>query len=147
MKHYKRAKAHIDAFISRVDHPTLNWAWEIVVGVLEVVSIASSDSPLEEAMQETWAEFFDALNDGEATSVVHGCAMTLLEECPAAKVGELNAVIAEAERIGIEGARKRATTPKKPATAAKSKKAANATATPEPPKTGLRLVVNNTKRK
>lgn len=145
MKHYKRAKAHIDGFVKRVDDPTLNWAWEIAVGVVEVISVASSDSPLEESLQETWAEFFDALNDGEATFVMFGTVGTLREECPEEDRDEFDSVIAEAERIGIEGGRKRTTTPKKPTTASKAKKtAAEAPATPA---SGLRLVVNNTKRK
>lgn len=132
MKHYKRAKAHIGGFVERVNDPTFNWAWEIAVGVIDVVAVASSDSPLEVSMQETWSEFFDAINEGEATAVMHGCAGTLLDECPEDRRAEFYAALVEAGRIGAEGGRKR-----KPEVS------------PEPKKTtpAIRLVVNNTKRK
>jgi hypothetical protein len=89
VKHYKRAKAHITGFVERVNDPTLNWSWEVIVGVIDVIAVATTDVPLEESLQRVWAEFFDALNDGPATSIIHGCAETLLDECPDERRGEL----------------------------------------------------------
>lgn len=132
MKHHKRARAHIGGFVERVNDPTLNWAWEVSVGVLDVMTTASQTETLEEAAQETWRLFFEALRDGESMSVLFGTADQLFNDCPVDRQTEFSQVITEAYTIGTEGGRKR----KAPATRPETTKPAS-----------LRLVVNNTTRK
>jgi hypothetical protein len=130
VKHYKRAKAHIDGFVKRVNDPTFNWAWEVAVGVLDVVAVANQTATLEESLQETWAMFFEALEEGASQAVIFGAADQLCQDCPEDQQAAFTRALVEAKAMGIEGGRKRK--PVEPAKPAGK------------PAPTLRLVVNNT---
>lgn len=131
---HEAAKAYVDSWISTVDDANLNWAWDVVCGVLDVY-IEYGEVPEE----EVWYDWFTVVVEDEthlALIGVHGATEEFTHACPEEYQNDQMRVLGEAYRIGqgltpYEGP---VEAPPRPEKVSKP-----------PPK--LRLVVDNTHKK
>ena len=131
---YEKAQRWITMWVNTVDHPQMTWAWDIVIGVLDVHAAAGLTplNSMKEQRSELWTDWFASWEGGDAHFAVHGAMHEFANACPEERISEQILTVNEAYEIGIgkgKGVRARA----------KEKKAA-----PTPKAATLRVVVDNT---
>ncbi len=94
---HEPARLYVEAWIDTQDEPTLNWAWDIVNGVVGVYAEAS-----DEPMGSMWCDWFAAAvsPDEEAHRGIHGVVEEFMHACPDDRLMELSNVLDAASRIG-----------------------------------------------
>lgn len=95
---HEAAKAYVDSWITTVDDATLNWAWDVVCGVLDVYTEYGEASE-----EEVWYDWFTVVVEDEehpALIGVHGATEEFTHACPEEHQADQVRVLAEAYRIG-----------------------------------------------
>jgi hypothetical protein len=134
----ERARKRIGKFVNEVDDPTLNWAWEVVQGVIHAyanASIQPGDTLLAK-VNDYWYDFLDSWHGGSANFGLIGFMTEFGSACPEDRAEEQEVVMAEAFALG-KG--EKLVRPSKVLDVAE----AGAVAKPQP---AIRLVVDNSVR-
>jgi len=100
---YEKAARWIEGWVETVDHPQLTWAWDAVVGVLDVYANlnVTSDTPLSMARKELWFDWFNAWQDGDAHYGIHGVMQEFAHACPDEHMDHQVITLNEAYDIGM----------------------------------------------
>lgn len=131
---HRPAVQYLEVWVDLADDPTLNWAWDVVQGVVGVYAGLSDDDA-----SVQWGDWFDAatLDGAVAHHGIQGCLQEFQNACPADRVADHIRIMEEAARIGRGLPPHEATAPSRPT---RGRKAAG------PGRAVLRLVVDNTVR-
>ncbi len=100
---YDLAQKWLAGWVSTVNHPELGWAWNTLVGVIDVYAMYSLTP--KEGMQEKRAEFWNDWfaswgEEGEAHHGIYGMMQEFANACPEGLESEQLLVIAEAFAYG-----------------------------------------------
>ena len=102
---YNLARAAVDDWVGHLDHPNVNWAWEIIQRTAEVYGELGRQ-PGESAARALAAvgyDFFDAWHAGSANHGIIGVMQELASACPESHIDDLARIMELAWEAGRSG--------------------------------------------
>lgn len=114
MFNHEAAKAYVGSWVDTVNDPTLNWAWDVVCGVLDVYTEYGEDPA-----EDVWSDWFSVVLDDSLSAHIgiHGVGEEFSRACPEEHQDALSRILTEAFRVGKalppyeEGEKKKDTVP------------------------------------
>lgn len=133
--HDRPAVTYLDRWIATVDHPQLNWAWDIVQDLVDLYARANvtGEQSFAAARREMWRDWFATWVEGDAHFGIHGAMQELQNACPPERYEELLLTLEACVQIGETG--------KLPTRSRRSRVGTK----PPPPAPRLSLVVDNSR--
>jgi len=102
---YARARRAVDLWVDNLNNEFVNWAWDVVIGVVEVYANTSveKDQKYSEALAGIYFDFFDAWHEGAANLGIIGMVQELQAACPPEHAADLDRIMRLAYEAGKTG--------------------------------------------
>jgi hypothetical protein len=102
---YVKARRAVDLWVDNLNHPNVNWSWEIMLGCAEVYGNLGVNKfgTFKESLASIYHDFFDAWHNGSANFGIIGIMQEFAEACPEEHAEDQSRIMALAFAAGKSG--------------------------------------------